>query len=873
MNYLRRVLLVLTVVFCFTGPAFSQQPRSPLFDSFKTHMAMKRDTLFGVEWIGLGPVLNSARVEAVQADPSRIGVIYAAFGSGNLWKTINNGVTWRPLFENQASHGIGDFALAPSDPSIIYLGTGESLKKARNFTLPGTGIYRSSDGGESWRHVGLSDSWHIGEISVHPENPDVVVVAVLGHFWSSNPNRGLYRTIDGGKTWSHVLFVDEKTGANDVVWSKDDTNVVYASTWENYPKVSGSNSTVYRSDDAGATWLKRAEGLPTGEQIGRIGLAVSQANSNKVYALVDNRERIGAEGAAQVFQSLDGGKKWNQTHESNLMFFSRIGWYFADLYVNPKDDDEIFGLGVRAAHSVDGGKSFELLGGNVAHLVPSAASGLHLDHCEMWINPKIPNHILLGSDGGLYQSFDKGKNWTHFNNIPTGEFYDIELSRGSPYTIYAGAQDNATVYGPATEWNGTEQWKYLWIDPWNGGDGCVTKVDPSDSNTVYHSAQEGAFRRKDMKTNRSVGIRPPQALKKDLEFNFVAPMIISPHDHKTLFLAGNYVFKSTNRGDDWKVISPNLAISSDERRHSTAVAAIAESTIEAGLIYAGTDMGDFWVSENGGGKWDERFAQLPVAYIRKVYPSRHSKSRVYVALTGLNHDDLDCHVYVSENRGGSWSSIINNLPNEPANVIVEDPVHEDILYAGLFRGVYISMNRGKTWSAMGRNMPACSISDLEIHEGENDLIVATHGRGIYKVNLDLIHESFLQQLTTNPKDYLFPIPTAKRPYISDTRTGMNFGPVEKTPISFWVRDSGNVTFAVIDSRGKKVASLEREATRGFNQFRWDLVTNATESPLPYFIRYKQYLKPGNYRVQMETGHKSQSTQPLRVIERLRPNTE
>ena len=387
---------------CFLGLLFStiqgvavgQQPRSPLVDSFINYQELLDETNFGFDWINVSPVVNSARVEAVQLDAVRPGLMYVAFGSGNLWKSSNNGLEWRPIFNDQASYGIGDFALAPSNPSIIYLGTGESLKKARNFTIPGTGVYRSDDGGEHWRHLGLSDSWHIGEIAVHPTNPEIVVVSVLGHFWSKNSNRGIYRSANGGKTWDHVLFVNDQTGANDIVWGRDNPNVLYASMWENYPSVNGSGSGVYRSLDAGMTWSRCEGGLPKGEAVGRIGVAVSQTDSNKVYALVDHRGRI-KEGAAQVFKSTDGGTTWSRTHDEELMIFSRIGWYFADIYVNPCNDEEIFCLGVRVAHSKDGGKTFDLLAGSVEHMTPSDASGLHLDHCDLWINPTNPHLSLI----------------------------------------------------------------------------------------------------------------------------------------------------------------------------------------------------------------------------------------------------------------------------------------------------------------------------------------------------------------------------------------------------------------------------------------------------------------------------------------------
>lgn len=866
----RPVLLFISIVsFLCLVECDAQQPPSPLLNSHETFQELKRDTQFGLEWINISPTVNSARVEAVQLDPSRPGTMYVAFGSGGLWKSVDNGISWEPKFEGQASYGIGDFALAPSDPNVIYLGTGESLKKARNFTIPGTGVYRSDDGGDHWQHLGLPDVWHIGEIAVHPLNPDIVLVAGMGHFWSENPNRGLYRTEDGGKTWHHVLAVDEHTAANDVVWALDDPNVVYASTWQNYPDVSGETSSVYRSHDAGKSWEPCAKGLPAGEQIGRIGLAVSQTNARKVYALVDHRGRI-EEGAAQVYRSIDGGESWQRTHQDELLIFSRIGWYFADIYVNPSDDDEIFALGVRLAHSIDGGKTFDLVSGKVAHLVPSAASGLHLDHCELWINPGNPQHLVLGNDGGLYQSFDKGESWLHYNNLPTGEFYDIALDTSSPYRIFAGAQDDATVFGTAQELgpSRTRHWEYLWIDPWNGGDGCVTQVDPKDNNTVYFSAQEGAFRRKNMMTNRSTPI--PARLPKDhageLEFNFVAPLIISPHDSNTLYLGGNYLFKSSNRGDDWRLISEDLTNSSDAQKASTAAGAIAESPLLPGLLYVGTDRGALWVSEDDGKHWEERSQGLPVGYVRSIAPSRFDVNRVYVAATGLNYDDLNTYLFCSEDRGVTWSTLAGNLSDEPANVIVEDPFYPELLYAGTFRGVYLSTNRGNSWSLIGRNLPTCSIGDMEVQEREKDLVVGTHGRGVFKLNLQPIHEFYTKGLASKPTNYLFPIPTAVRPYQSDIRPSENFRAFEKTTISFCVVKPGSVTLAVFNEDGERLTAIELTANAGLNQFRWDLVLETSDSPQPYFFNYKKHLKPGQYHIQLLSDDFPTQQRPLNVVD-------
>jgi len=343
--------LSMILFFLLYFSAVPQQPLSPLVQSFADYMQMKETTTFGLEWISLGPVVNSARVEAVQLDPAHPGTMYVAFGSGNLWKTVNNGLTWKPIFEDQPALGIGDIALAPSNPEVIYIGTGESLKKPRNFTMPGTGVFKSEDGGSSWNHCGLNDSWHIGEIAVHPTNPDIVYVAVLGHFWTTNPNRGIYRSTNGGESWEHVLFIDENTGATDVVISRSNPDVLYASLWENYPGTTGENSGVYTSKNGGDTWERVSGGFPRDDQIGRIGVAVSRENPDKVYALVDNLGNRN-QGAAEVYKSIDGGLSWSKTHEKGLFIFSRIGWYFTDIYVNPENDEEIFTLGVRMAHSI-----------------------------------------------------------------------------------------------------------------------------------------------------------------------------------------------------------------------------------------------------------------------------------------------------------------------------------------------------------------------------------------------------------------------------------------------------------------------------------------------------------------------------------------
>jgi photosystem II stability/assembly factor-like uncharacterized protein len=840
----------------------AQQVVSPLMSSFKVFQEMKQSTPYSLEWVSLGPTINSARADVVQVDQKNPGTMYVGFGSGGLWKTTNNGLSWDCVFQEQASLGIGDMKIAPSNTNILYLGTGENLKKPRNFTLPGTGMYRSLDAGKTWSHIGLEDSWSIAEIAIHPKNPDIVLVAVLGHLWSKNTNRGLFKTINGGKTWEKVIYIDDKTGANDVVIAPSSPNRMYASTWEVYPGINGKNSGIHRSIDGGKTWIRCTNGLPVGDKVGRIGLSVSYSNPKKVYALIDNLNNPKGE-SSELYKSLDGGITWTKTHTSPSYNFSVIGWYFTDVYVNPKNDEEVYCLGIRLAHSNDGGKTFSFLSGNVTRATPSLAKTFHLDQCELWINPENPNHIAAGNDGGFYLSYDKGLSWFHFNNIPIGEFYDISIDQ-KKYLIYGGTQDDATVFGPPKEinLNFPDTWKYFWIDPWDGGDGCVSQIDPEDDNTVYYSMQHGHAIRYDRNADSTFVIQPEKtdAIHDTLVFNYVTPYFISPHSSKTLYHGGNYVFKSENRGSNWKLISPNLAISSFKEKNSFALGALEESKLEKGLLYAGTDKGAFWVSQNDGVTWDENSNGLANNYIRSICPSRFSKSRIYLAMTGLNYDDLKSYLYVSEDHGKNWENISAGLPNEPINVILEDNLFENILYAGSLRGVFISSDMGKNWAYLGKNMPGAAIADLEIHENSQDLVAATHGRGIYKINLRPIHEKS-RKMEKVDEDIFFPIQPAIRPVSNSDGGQPDFRTLEKIDISFWLSQEKELTLAIKDSENKLIWSVSYQGKKGFNQYRWDLIYKKENSSLPYFIHYNKFLKEGTYKMLLQDGNK-ELEQPL-----------
>jgi photosystem II stability/assembly factor-like uncharacterized protein len=848
----------------------AQEPRSPLLKSFESYLFLKRSSTFNLKWVPIGPVMNSARAASVQIDPARPATMYVAFGPGNLWKTVNRGLTWTPIFENQSALGIGHIALAPSDPNVLWLGSGVNLKKPRNFTMPGTGVFRSDDGGATWRNTGLPDSYHIGKIAVHPKDPNTVIAAVQGHFWTTNENRGLYRTTDGGSTWSRVLYVNDRTGGNDVVFAPSDPRIVYASLWEDYPDIFGPESGVYKSTDGGATWTRLRGGLPDGPKTGRIGLAVSWQNPDKAYALVDNLNKD-RNLAAELYRTMDGGRTWTRTHADELLIYPAIGWYFGCCQVNPRNDDEVWACGVRIAHSADGGKIFDLIGGDVFHVVPNPADPLHLDHCEIWVNPLNPDHLVVGNDGGLYVSEDKGRTWTHFNNLPVGEFYDIAVDEQDPYNVYAGSQDDATVYGPAREWNPKfpDGWKYIWLDAWSGGDGCVTAIDPVDPNTVYFSSQNGAIRRKDMRADRSVGIMPRPSKDSGIKtaYNFIAPYILSPHDRFTLYHAGNVVFKSVNRGDAWTLISPDLARSVDPAKLSTAAGAIAESRLTPGLLYVGTDKGALWVTKNDGRDWVERSAGLPDRYIRSICPSRFVLSRVYLTLSGLNDDDFGVHVFASEDLGASWTPIAGNLPDEVAYGILEDPTNAEILYAGLYRGVYISVDRGRSWSHLGPEMPGAAVSRLVIQEREMDLLAGTYGRGIYKMNLRPVQAAFK---SAPPRgDRLFDPPPARLPWINDTHRDPRLSTVEKVPLTFFLKRDAAVTLAVRDRAGKTVWSTPIAGRAGFNQVFWDLVTARADSPRPYFTAYLTFAPAGTYEVSV-SGEGIDLKAPLTIVPRTSP---
>ncbi|MCP4450768.1 MAG: hypothetical protein GY809_04860 [Planctomycetes bacterium] len=833
----------------------AQHTATPVTQAWQQFSESKRQSPYaGLTWKTLGPVINSGRAETLDVVPGQPGTIYVGFGSGNLWKTTNHGFSWKCIFDDFPGYSIGDVCIAPSQSRTVYVATGENLRARRGHTFAGAGVYRSDDAGETWRSLGLEDTFHVGRVAVHPTDPDIVFVAALGHFYSPNTQRGLYKSRNGGRTWRRVLYVDDRTGAGDVVISPSDPSVVYASTWQCSETIGGPGSAVYRSTDGGESWTKCQAGLPNGPMNGRTGLAVSAQNPKRVYALTDNLNLEGDQHTGEMYRSDDGGKTWAKPHAENLKIFSSFGHVFTDCFVNPSDDNEVYALGITVLRSADAGRSFEQLGGAVRHINPSPARTFHLDHHDMWINPDNPDHLMVGNDGGLYISHDRAQSWMHYNNMPVGEFYFVRTDNDTPYRIYSGTQDDAAVRGPAVSLrpDRPDTWEYVWIDPWSGGDGVVTAPDPADSNTVYFEAQNGDVRRKHMPTGRTKGITPrlPKSHAGKLVHEWLTPYFVSQYNPLTLYYGANYVFKSIDRGDHWQTLSPDLSASSDPARRGQGVTALIESPVSQGLVYAGTSEGALWVTHNDGAAWTEISTGLPAQYIKSIAPSRFKPSRVYVTLSGIKTDDFTSMVYCSEDKGLTWTSIVSNLPDAPVNVILEDPVHEPVLYCGTFSGVFVSVDRGQTWQVLGQAMPHCFVADMTIQTREKDLIAVTHGRGIYKLDLEPLHAHM-----ADPSD------KARCLYITEARlplpdaSGSKPDLASYEPVQFHVYCPAADTFQmeILDADKKVITSQEVTSVRGLNTFAWDLVTERVQKNNPYHFRTHLFPEAGEYYVRWQSS--------------------
>ena len=696
-------------------------------------------TFSGLTLREIGPALTSGRIVDIAVDPTHRATWYVAAASGGVWKTDNAGATWSPVFEKEGSFSIGCLALDPRDPRVVWVGTGEN--NSQRSVSYGDGVYKSVDGGKSWKNVGLKDSMHIGRIAIDPRDSNVVYVAAFGPLWSPGGDRGLYKSTDGGATWTAVLSISPDTGVSEVVLDPFDPDTLWATAYQRRRQVwtlinGGPEGGIHKSTDGGKTWRKVSAGLPTTD-LGRIGLAASPTRRGLLYAVV---EAVGKAGG--TFRSTDGGENWDKRGD----YVSGAAQYYQEIFVDPGDPDRVFSMDTYLQVSEDGGKSFHKLG----------EKDKHVDNHALWIDPADFRHLLVGCDGGLYETWDRGETWTFFANLPITQFYKIAVDRAEPfYHVYGGTQDNFTLGGPVRTSTAHGIRNADWFVT-VGGDGFQSQVDPEDPNTVYSQAQYGALVRHDRVTGEILDIQPqPGPGEPPLRWNWDSPLLISPHLHTRLYFAANRIFRSDDRGASWRALSPDLTRQIDRNRlpvmgrvwsmdavaknASTSfygnIVALAESPRKEGLLLAGTDDGLIQITEDGGATWRkvERFPGVPDrTYVSRVTPSRHDTARVYAAFDAHKTGDLKPYLLTSDDLGRTWRSVAGDLPERGSvYAILEDPKKPDLLYCGTEFGVYFSPDRGKRWIRLEGNVPTIAVRDLAIQDREDALVVGTFGRGMY----------------------------------------------------------------------------------------------------------------------------------------------
>lgn len=790
----------------------------------------------GVKATNIGPTIMSGRVVDIEVDPANAAHFYVAFATGGLWETNNNGTSFTPVFNDHFAFGIGDVAIDWQN-KIIYVGTGECNSSRSSYA--GLGVYKSNDNGKTWAHLGLESTQHISRILVHPTNPNEIYVAAIGHLFTYNKERGVFKTTDGGKTWKQCLSIDEKTGVIDLVFDPQNPSTMYAAAWQRERKAwnfeeAGKGSAIYKTTDAGENWKNisgHGSGFPHGAGVGRIGLAVSYTDSNVLYAFLDNQdhrekktdeksgltkedfrkmdktsflalkddelntylrenefpEKYTASSVkemvkqdkiqpvalveyledantllfdtpvkgANLYQSNDGGQSWSKTHDGYLenMVFT-YGYYFGQVRVNPKNHDQVYLVAFLVARSDDGGKTFVNINGE----------NQHVDHHALYINPANTNHLINGNDGGVNISYDNGKSWIKCIHPEVGQFYTVAVDNAENYNVYGGLQDNGVWYGP-NNYSNSSAWLMEGKYPYQslmGGDGMQIQIDPRDNSTVYTGYQFGSYYRINKATGQSKYITPKHELgERPLRFNWQTPIHLSVHQNDVLYMGANKLYRSLNNGDDFKCISPDLTTGGKQGdvAYST-LTAIHESPMKFGLLYTGSDDGLVHVSKDGGNTWENISKGLPEGYwIRRVVASRYNEGRVYVCLNGHTNDDFTPLLFVSDDYGRNWKKLTENLPNYPVNVIREDHVNKDVLYLGNERGVYVSFNSGKEFYPIANGFPTVPVHDLAIQERESDLIVATHGRSLYKIQLEQIQR--LNDSVRSKELVLFPVDKIK----------------------------------------------------------------------------------------------------------------
>jgi photosystem II stability/assembly factor-like uncharacterized protein len=858
--------------------------------------------LEGMKARSIGPAAMSGRITALAVQATNPDIIYAGSASGGLWKSQSGGISWDPIFDKEPTQSIGSISIFQKNPDIVWVGTGEG--NPRNSVSSGSGVFRTLDAGKTWNYMGLNQTRNIHRIIADPENPDIIYVGATGYPWGDTPDRGVYKSTDGGKTWNKILFINETTGVGDLVMDPVNPNKIFAGMWDHrrwpwFFRSGGPGSGLYMTIDGGNNWKKlgKEEGLPDGE-LGRIGLAISRSQPNIVYAIIESKQN-------GLYRSEDGGYKWHKVADKSV---ASRPFYFAEIYVDPQNENRVYNLTTFVTVSEDGGKSFtNLLPGN-------EKADIHVDHHAWYVNPYDHNFLIDGNDGGMAISRDRGRNWQYMENLPLGQYYHINVDNDTPYNIYGGMQDNGSWKGPAYVWRiGGIRNAYWQEVGW--GDGFDVIPDPDNSQFGYFMSQQGYVERFDAVTGNNKFIRPVHPDGIALRFNWNAAIAIDPFDNKTIYFGSQFIHKSQDKGNSWSIISPDLTTNNPEKQkqnksggltydvtgaeNHTTILCISPSPLKEDVIWAGTDDGNVQLTTDGGKSWTSLSSHIKGmpegSWVPQIKPSTYHVEEAYVVVNNYRRNDWNPYIFHTRDFGKTWESILNdNQVSGYALSFIQDPFEPRLMFAGTEFGLFVSIDEGKSWSKWENGYPSVSTMDLAIQSRESDLIMGTFGRSAYVLD-DLRPLRELASKGTAILDlglHIYPAPDAwlakyqQPPGPHDSGDAIFLG--ENRPggaeISFSVKDtsgSGKVKIEVINSSGKIIRSFHIANLKpGLNRIHWGLDRKGARYPGASKPRKNDeepagpQVIPGTYKVRLSYKSYSDSTNVIVHMDpRIQINTE
>ncbi|MGA9423390.1 MAG: hypothetical protein WBW61_13600 [Rhodanobacteraceae bacterium] len=959
LQLLSRLTLVATLIFTASGAnggvAADRGEGASRWTAWRQHEALDDKSLFkGLDWRDIGPVVQGGRVVEVASVPGKPYTFYVAYATGGVWKTANNGVSFKPLSDRLPTLATGAIAVDPNHPSTLWVGTGEANSSRSSYG--GMGLFRSDDGGKTFAPSGLDQSDRIARIAIDPKDSGTVYVAALGKLYSEGGQRGVYRTHDGGKSWQQILKGDTPwTGAVDLALDPRDPNVIYAALWDrerhawNF-REAGKGSGLYKSSDGGDHWTRMTDGFPTHDKVGRIGIAIAPSRPDTIYASVDNwqelppnqqdlgdrpltakrlktmskeeflrqdpdevetfirnydlptsidakkltemvkSDRITPAGLAakldeaehalfdsdvkqlEIYRSDDAGTSWRKTNSTPLREVNyTYGYYFGQVRVAPDDPDHVYAEGLPLIESTDGGKNWQGLNG----------PNVHGDYHELMIDSNDPKRMIAGNDGGIDVTYDGGKTWLKLDAQPVGQFYQITYDMADPYNVCGGLQDNGSYKGSSrTKWRQGQHWTEV-----GGGDGMYCAIDTRDNKTIYTGYQFGHYRRNGPGGKHEVRPRPLTFDDPTLRYNWESPVILSQHNQDVVYFGTDRLYRSLDQGDAWQPISPDLTTT--RKRGDVpygTITTLSESPKQFGLLWVGTDDGHVWLSTDAGGRWKDFADQLPRRWVSRVEASHFDSARAYVSLNGYRDDDDGAYLYRTDDSGRHWTDIGKDLPAEPINVVREDTVNPDVLYVGTDRGVYVSLDRGATWQGLQSNLPNVPVHDLAVHPRERELIAATHGRSAWIIDVLPVQE--LTPAVQNEDVKMFPVEDVRSDRDWHSRPSLWFDETPYLPTldgAYWAKASGDATLVVLDGDKRPLREIKLAAKRGVNRYQWDLLVDRdlalaaerarlvkdkagiepilSKTPYAEAVRLGQrlYVEPGKYTLKLSSGSASSET--------------